>query len=845
MKYRNYFVLTVLTLLNLWLVSPTKAEAIALVTSKTPESNLLEQGKQLYDRGQFAAAAKIWQQAQQQYSQTQETANLIHSNNYLATVYQELGHWEAAQNAIAENLDLIARSQQPISRRQVDNFSLLQAQTFNTQGSLQLKQGNSDAALATWQQAEAIYRGLEDTTGIILSQINQAQAWQTLGFYRRSRETFTQIQQQLDTLPNSDPVKISALLSLGATLEISGDLDQSQEVLEQSLAIAQQLNSTALLGENFFRLGNLARTRANNQQALDYYQQAIAITANPQLRLETRLNQLSLLIETNQLTAAENLTATIEEQLANFPLSRAAIYAKVNYAQSLGKIGDSRVGALLEETIEQAWELSDPIAQAHAIAQLGHWQEINQNYEQALNLTNQALGLAEAFDKTKIVATLHWQQGRILQIQGKRDKAIAAYRYAIADLDNIHQDLVAVSSNLRFSFRQEVEPIYRQLVELLLQDIDQLPPQQKQQHLEESRIAIEALQQKELENFFRLACLDISEQNIEQIDPKAAVIYPILLENSIEVILSVPGKPLQHYRTKIDSAQQQQVFRELLQYLNPVFSSTDILPTAQKLYDWLIRPGQQVLTEQEIATLVFVLDGKLRNLPMNVLHDGEQYLLEKYELALTPGLSLFPSGNVDELNILTAGLTEARQGFSALSGVAEEINRIQEITSAQVLLNQEFTNPRVQAQVEKIPFSVVHLATHGQFSSKAEDTFILTWEDRIQVKDFDQLLSQGEHDEPIELLVLSACQTARGDEEAILGLAGMAVSSGARSTLATLWSVSDRSTAELMSEFYHHLNQPDINKAQALRQAQLSLMQEPKYQHPYYWAPFVLVGNWH
>ncbi|MEM9273272.1 MAG: CHAT domain-containing protein [Cyanobacteria bacterium P01_F01_bin.143] len=845
MKYRNYFVLTVLTLLNLWLTSPTKAEAIALATSSTPESNLLQQGKQLYDRGQFAAAAEIWQQAQQKYSQTQEIANLIHSNNYLAAVYQELGHWEQAQNAIADNLDLIARSQKPISRRQVNNYPLLQAQTFNTQGSLQLKQGNGEAALETWQQAEAIYRGLEDSTGIILSQINQAQALQTLGFYRRSRATLTQIQQQLDTLPDYDPLKIAALISLGATLEISGDLDQSQEILEQSLAIAQQLDSTALLGENFFRLGNLARTRENNQQALDYYQQAIAATANPQLQLETRLNQLSLLIETNQLAAAENLTAPIEEQLANFPPSRAAIYAKVNYAQSLGKMGDSRVGALLEETIEQAQELSDPIAQAHAIAELGHWRELNQDYQQALHLTNQALSLAEAFDKSKIVATLHWQQGRILQAQGERERAIAAYRHAIADLDNIHQDLVAVSSNLRFSFRQEVEPIYRQLVELLLQDIDQLPPQQKQQHLEESRIAIEALQQKELENFFRLACLDISEQNIEQIDPEAAVIYPILLDNSIEVILSVPGKPLQHYRTKIDSAQQQQVFKELLQYLNPVFSSTDILPTAQKLYDWLIRPGQQALTDQEIATLVFVLDGKLRSLPMNVLHDGEQYLLEKYELALTPGLSLFPSGNADEINILTAGLTEARQGFSALSGVAEEINRIQEITSAQVLLNQEFTNPRVQEQVEKRPFSVVHLATHGQFSSKAEDTFILTWADRIKVKDFDQLLSQRYNDEPIELLVLSACQTARGDEEAILGLAGMAVSSGARSTLATLWSVSDRSTAELMSEFYRHLNQPDTNKAQALRQAQLSLMQEPKYQHPYYWAPFVLVGNWH
>ncbi len=150
----------------------------------------------------------------------------------------------------------------------------------------------------------------------------------------------------------------------------------------------------------------------------------------------------------------------------------------------------------------------------------------------------------------------------------------------------------------------------------------------------------------------------------------------------------------------------------------------------------------------------------------------------------------------------------------------------------------------MQQQVAQEPFSIVHFATHGQFSSNAEDTFILTWSDRIQVKDFDKLLSNRENNVPIELLVLSACKTAQGDERAILGLAGMAVRSGARSTIASLWSVSDRSTSQLMTEFYRYLNQPHINKAQALRKAQLSLLQNKQYQHPYYWSPFVLVGNW-
>jgi CHAT domain-containing protein len=163
-----------------------------------------------------------------------------------------------------------------------------------------------------------------------------------------------------------------------------------------------------------------------------------------------------------------------------------------------------------------------------------------------------------------------------------------------------------------------------------------------------------------------------------------------------------------------------------------------------------------------------------------------------------------------------------------------------------VLLDGNFTRDRLENQVQTQNFPIVHLATHGQFSSQADKTFLITWDKKINVKNLDQLLKERDKitQNPIELLILSACQTATGDKRAALGLAGVAVRSGARSTLATLWSIQDQSTADFMTEFYQAINQPNVSKAQALRQAQLSLLHSPQYQNPYYWAPFVLVGNW-
>ncbi|NER50695.1 MAG: CHAT domain-containing protein, partial [Symploca sp. SIO1A3] len=152
----------------------------------------------------------------------------------------------------------------------------------------------------------------------------------------------------------------------------------------------------------------------------------------------------------------------------------------------------------------------------------------------------------------------------------------------------------------------------------------------------------------------------------------------------------------------------------------------------------------------------------------------------------------------------------------------------------------------IKNKINASPFPIVHLATHGQFSSDPEKTLIYAWQEKIRVKELDNILrSRGKTIRgPIELLVLSACETAQGDERATLGLAGVALRARARSTVASLWKVSDSSTARFMKDFYQELNKKNTTKAEALREVQIKFLQDSYDQHPYYWAAFILSGKW-
>ena len=240
--------------------------------------------------------------------------------------------------------------------------------------------------------------------------------------------------------------------------------------------------------------------------------------------------------------------------------------------------------------------------------------------------------------------------------------------------------------------------------------------------------------------------------------------------------------------------------------------------------------------------------GALRNTPMAALYDGEQYLIEHYAVALSPGLQLLgPSPlQANKLTALLAGLTMARHGFSALINVENELKTVDSLIDSHLLLDEDFTTERLTQTVVGSDRPIVHLATHGQFSSTAQETFVLAWDKPILVNQLSALLKAGDlsRSDPIELLILSACETATGDSRAALGLAGMALQSGTRSTLASLWHLDDASGAAFIGLFYEELKRPNTTKAKALQAAQLEFLKDPNNRHPSHWSAYVLVGNW-
>ena len=854
LKYVHYSIwLALLTFILVTGIVPAVAHNSPITTevASTDASRLLAKGKVAYEVGRLTEAQQYWQQALRYYQQVGNIPSQALTLNYLSLVHQELGEWQQAQKLSNQSIKIIQEIAS--GKNSNNNIQRITAQAFNTQGSLQLKLGKTEMALDSWQQAEHYYRQGEDQIGLLGSQINQAQALQSLGFYRRAQKVLEKLRTELDS-QNDPGLKALGLRSLGNALQVTGNLTESQKVLQESLTLIQSLNLAEETSATLFSLGNVARASGNPEKAIAFYQQAADMTSDPLTKVEGNLNQMSLLSTQKQWQKIKQLIPQIQSSLSDLPSSRKAIYAQVNFAKNLINLASQEATfanyefysqELLGKTLAQSRQLRDLRGQSYALGTLGYWYEQKQQYPRAKKVTEQALNLATDIEASDIAYQWQWQLGRLLKQQGDITGAIASETKAVTALQEIRADLVATNPDVQFSFRESVEPIYRDLVQLLLSY------NPNQENLLQAREVIESLQLAELENYFREACIDAQPKQIDEIDDSAAVIYPIILPERLAVIVSFPDSPLMYYEQSLPEFEVEKTLDQFLQSLNPIYSNKKRLQLSEQIYDWLIKPSEAELAKHNIETLVFVLDGSLRNLPMTALYDGNQYLVEKYGIALTPGLQLLEpeSLNNQELKAVVAGLSKSSQGFAALPGVETEVNEIAQYISSQLLLNEEFTNTGLREQLLKTPSSLVHLATHGQFSSNPEETFIVTWNDQIKVKEFEDLLRAREeigNAQPIELLVMSACQTASGDKRAALGIAGVAVRSGARSTIATLWSVKDESTVVLMDEFYQQLAtaSSSTTKAEALRQAQISLIHSSDFNHPFFWSPFVLVGNW-
>ena len=842
------FFLTVLIqpMLAVAITSPHSSQ-IVQVNSEQPNT-LFNRGKSFYQLGQWLEAIQAWEQAVKLYQQQNNSLDLAITFSNLSLAHQKLGQWQEADRTIAQSLQ-IARSLEvnPASQRAI-------AQALDTQGNLYLNLGKDEEAITAWQEAAILHSRLGDLDHQIRNVLNQAQALKTQGFFRRSLQTLESIQALLPKI-SDDLLTATVLHNYGDMLTTVGDLKQAHPPLDKSWEILERINNNEQKSIVLLRQGNLARLEGVSKKAAEFYKQSAQTAGRSLTSLQAQLNLFSLLIDSNDVSEALEMRSQIAPLLSKLETSREAIFVRINYGESLLRltklvpqtVADSllaEAAQTLAVSVQQAQSINDRRTIAYAIGSLGNAYEQSKQIEESQKLTQQALAIAQSINATDIAYRWQWQLGRLLKAKGDTKGAILAYTEAVNGLRQLRSDLVFVNPNVQFSFRETVEPVYRQLVSLLLQD----DTGDKQKNLITAQAAIESLQIAELVNFFRSDCLNAAQVDINQIDRTAAVVYPIILEDRLEVILSLPNQPLRHYASKVRAAEIDDMVIDLrLNLRDP--SSEDYLSSAQSIYDWLIRPATSAIAQSNVKTIVFVLDGSLRNIPMSVLHDGKQFLVENYSIALTPSLQLLDPKPIakQKVTALIGGLSEARQGYSALPNVKGELQEInKQVPSSSTFLNASFTKQNLTQTLTSLTFPIIHLATHGNFSSEAENTYLLTYDGKLTIENLYQLLRSNNRSdlEPIELLILSACQTAVGDKRAALGLAGMAVRAGARSTIASLWSVDDEATSKFMIALYQSLSSANVTRAESLRLAQQALLKNAKYDHPFYWSPFVLLGNW-
>ncbi|MEG3436367.1 CHAT domain-containing protein [Pannus brasiliensis CCIBt3594] len=825
------------------------------------------EGQALYESRQFQDAIERWNSALKRAEKENDPLARARILGNLALAYRQIGAWAEAERAIAESIAILEK--EPKNTESVE----IMARTLNNRGLIELARGQAPKALESWETANALYRSIDDRIGVFQSRVNQALALKVLGSYPLACENLAAVlnlpdricrnfpervsierwKQELQALPPFlDGRQLTAWRILAEVLELSGKNEAASVLFTELLSRTDDPRERSRL---YLSLGNAASGRGNHVAALDWYDKAIETARDPLTRVQGDLGRLKIYLATGQGERAIEGIPSLKKAIELLPLDRDKIAAEINLAASLRQLRDLgndpaipglvEIARILAGAGESAGQVGAVRLESLALGELGGIYESEGRYDIARSLTEQALAIAAAHNAPELAYRWQWQLGRILAARGERQQAIAAYTLAVETLKSIEGDLASGDRDTRFSFRERVEPVYRQLVSLLLQPDrqGQIPPEA----IEKARNVIESLRIAELNNFFRENCLETHPRSVETIDPGAAIIYPIVLSDRLAVILALPGRPLHYYSAPVTAKELEKTVREFRYHL-VVRSRRDFYPPGRDIYRWLIEPIEARLKENQIETLVFVPDGALRNVPMSALFDGKQFLIEKYRIALNPGLEILDPDKLQRrgFSTLAAGLTRERDGFPPLYHVVDELKTIRENVNSDILLDEAFTIEGLKAGILDFPAPIVHIATHGQFSSNLDDTFLLAWDGPIDVGQLDRLLRSREEagERAIELLVLSACETAAGDDRAALGLAGIAVRSGARSTVATLWPVNDEATSEFMNAFYRGLINEKFTRAEALRQAQLKLLENPKFRHPFYWSPYILLGNW-
>ncbi|MTJ07476.1 CHAT domain-containing protein [Anabaena sp. UHCC 0204] len=862
------------------------------------------------------------------YQKIGDQAGIAKSLDYIAWIYYLKKEYQQALNYYQQVL--------PIQRQLGDGDGEKQTLTkimniYSEQSRQLFEQGEYETALNKFQEVLSLNKKLElkIEEGFTLNQIGMI--YHTLGKYESALEYYQKslsVLQQVSSYPvEKTPWVWTVFFNMGDIYQSLGEYDRALSTYQQALKLAQKHRIGSEV-KNINAIGNIHYRLKKYDLALEFYEQALSKVKG----IKNKKDKKFLEAWTFHNMGIVYLDQGKYELSLKFLQQGLTIVKSLGDKLSQGVMLDS-VGKVYfqQGKYESAWnsyqqsliivqEIGHKAGEAKVLNNIGYLLEKQNQPELAIVFFKQSVNVREAIrnnikglpqeqqqsytetiaEDYRHLADLFLQNNRVLEAQQVLDllkvQELADYLKDVRGSNNNIQGITerTQEQEIRKGIAVKIDQAISQGKELALLEnitINKRTEQQKQRIIElrksEQEITkqfetflkspqvqewIAQLQQTSQGQSFNLnADATTLQDNLRKIQQDAVIIYPLVLGDRLELILISPYTPPLRRTVPVKREEFNRVIAE--------FRSTVTTPTrnpkipAQKLYNWLIKPLEADLAQAKTKTIIYAPDGQLRYIPLAALHDGKQWLVERFRINNITAISLTDLNTKpqNQLNVLAAAFTKGNYSFKAgdqefnFSGLpfaGREVETLaQTIPNTTKLLDQQFTKDIV---FQMNDYSIVHLATHAAFTlGQPEESFILFGNgDRITLQDIKNWRLPN-----VDLVVLSACATGLGerlgDGREILGFGYQMQQTGARAAIASLWSVDDGGTQVLMNAFYAVLKQGNITKAEALRQAQIALItgnyanigqqrgisdnlpsqMSNELSHPFYWSPFILVGN--
>jgi filamentous hemagglutinin family protein len=826
---------------------------------QTEPGQLLISGEGFYHKGDFESAIKIWEQTMPLLNAKDSV--YLKTLLYLTNAYQSVGHYEKAKSAYEKLLSF------KLTRQSLNKIK---------------REGLSEEVIAGLESLEDTEYEKDRFSDVLEAAIGKNKTAQCeLPVLKHAEKFLSEIYGQY----------FSSLFysSLADTRLSEGKERDAWKFLEKAAQLPEDPFTFAIIFNN---IGNFFAVKGNYDEALAKYEecrkQLELAEPSQYIRLKSK-NLINTARAEFEKARKTRIYDSIDESLNNaisciehMPDSYDKSFDLISLGlliQNIGKeLGISEFRAVACQLLGKALHIGENLQNkrimSYSYGYMGQLYEQEKRYSDAVKLTREALFMAQ--HHPELLYLWQWQLGRLLKDEGNIKDAVQAYKFAADILTpacenasgeeckkdetgdreklqpaGVLYELFSAGYRRKHIFEEKAKPVFLGLAELLLEQA--ASEQNSRKKLLESIDIMELLKTAEIQDFYKNECLTIIPQKNRRISahisPHTAMLYPIVFPEALTLLVNLPDSMIQK-EVHVTAEELREVTKEIRKRSDiksyKQYDPQGFMYFSKMLYNWLIRPIEQELIHQQINTLIIAPDMMLGLIPFPALFDenDNKFLIQKYALATVPAITLTDFGESEgkEGNTLLCGLSKD------LPHVPEELKAIRTLTSGNcsILLDKEFTSDNLNTEFGREPYAVVVISTHGKFGGTPEDTFLEIYDGKLTMNDLERLVSISRfREQKTELLILSACETAIGDERVALGLGGIALKAGARSAIATLWSVADKAAFLVMKEFFRQLkSNPAISKAKALQNAQTAILNYPAYSHPAFWAPFLLIGNW-